>query len=248
VPFDLFNNCTNDIYAQNNDWAVYDSAAIELHITHKVDDPARGWVIFNPFLDSSIVPVELESFTAQAVDGGVKLNWTTASELNNSGFVIERKGSLEQEWTNAGFVAGKGTTTSKNEYSFIDKPGKEGTYAYRLRQVDYDGMTSISMMVFAEFTGLVLSHDLGQNYPNPFNPETVIRYTVGGNEPARVALRIYDALGAEVATLVEGIQEPGNYDVKFNSKTAGLALSSGVYFYEIHINATTITKKFVINK
>lgn len=248
VPYDLFNNCTNDIYAQNNDWAVYDSAAIELHITHKVDDPARGWVFFNPFLDSSIVPVELESFTAQSVEGGVKLNWTTASELNNSGFVVERKGSKEQDWTNAGFVAGKGTTTSKNEYSFIDKPGKEGTYAYRLRQIDFDGTTSVSMMIFAEFTGLVLSHDLGQNYPNPFNPETVIRYTVGGNEPARVALRIYDALGAEVATLVEGIQEPGNYDVKFNSKTAGLSLSSGVYFYEININATTITKKFVINK
>jgi parallel beta-helix repeat protein len=248
VPFDLFNNCTNDIYAQNNDWGVYDSAAIDSHITHKVDDPARGWVYFTPFIDSSIVPVELESFSAHSIDGTVRLNWTTASELNNAGFVIERKSELDQLWSKAGYVTGKGTTTSKNEYSFTDKPGSEGTYSYRLRQIDFDGTSNLSMTVFVEFTGVILSHQLNQNYPNPFNPETVINYTVGGNETQRVALRIYDALGAEVTTLVEDFQTPGNYSVKFNTQSAGSNLASGVYLYELTINSTTITKKLIVNK
>lgn len=248
VPFDLFNNCTNDIYAQNNDWGVYDSTAIEAHITHKVDDPARGWVYFNPFIDSSVVPVELDSFSAQSIDGSVRLYWTTASELNNAGFVIERKSALDQVWSRAGYIVGKGTTTLKNEYSFIDKPGSEGTYAYRLRQVDFDGSSNLSITVFVEFTGVILSHQLNQNYPNPFNPETVINYTVGGNETQRVALRIYDALGSEVTTLVEDFQTPGNYSVKFNTQSAGLNLSSGVYLYELTVNSSTITKKLIINK
>jgi len=248
VPFDLFNNCTNDLYAQNNDWAVYDSATIETHITHKPDDPARGWVYFTPFIDTSLVPVELESFAAQLIDGSVRLNWTTASELNNAGFVIERKSELDQVWSKAGYVTGKGTTTLKNDYSFTDKPGAEGRYAYRLRQIDYDGSSNLSMSVFVEFTGAILTHQLNQNYPNPFNPETVINYTVGGNEVQRVALRIYDALGAEVTTLVEDFQTPGNYSVKFNTQSAGLNLSSGVYLYELNINSTTITKKLIVNK
>jgi len=248
VIFDLFNNCTNDIWAQNNDWGVYDSAAIEGHITHKVDDPARGWIFFNPFLDSSLVPVELASFTANASGAEVVLDWATASELNNAGFSIERRGENESSWKEIGFVKGNGTTTLTNSYSFTDRPARGGIYAYRLRQTDHDGTSSLSKVVFVEFSGIISSHELNQNFPNPFNPETVIRYTVGGSDAVRVALRVYDMTGAEVATLLEAVQDPGNYEVKFNPAAQGISLSSGIYLYEITINSTTITKKFVINK
>ena len=49
ILYDVYNNCTNDIYAQNNDWGVYDSTLIENHIFHKVDNNCMGLVKFMPF-------------------------------------------------------------------------------------------------------------------------------------------------------------------------------------------------------
>ena len=66
-----------------------------------------------------IVPVELTSFSANVNNNLVTLNWSTATELNNSGFEIERK-SQNTEWTRIGFVAGSGTTTESRSYSFVD--------------------------------------------------------------------------------------------------------------------------------
>jgi len=86
--YDLYNNTLDPIYAQNNDWGVYDSTLIEDHIFHFVDDSTLGFVKFIPFLN--VVPVELTSFAANVVDGKVFLNWVTATELNNSGFEIQR--------------------------------------------------------------------------------------------------------------------------------------------------------------
>jgi len=71
------------------------------------------------------LPVELTEFTATERSGNVELNWTTASEENNSGFEIEmstvksRAGEdLESPWTNLGFVDGRGTTTQEGNYTF----------------------------------------------------------------------------------------------------------------------------------
>lgn len=246
VVYDFFLNCTNDIYAQNNDWGVYDSLSIEKHITHKADTTVRGYVFFTPFMVP--VPVELTAFSATTNNNSVVLNWTTATELNNMGFHVERLAENETNWKDVGYVSGNGTTTQKHDYSFVDLPGNAGKFSYRLRQVDFDGTSDLSNTIFVDLSGVILSHQLNQNYPNPFNPETVINYTVGGNETQRVALRIYDALGAEVTTLVEDFQTPGNYSVKFNTQSAGLNLSSGVYLYELTINSTTITKKLIVNK
>jgi GH35 family endo-1,4-beta-xylanase len=69
---------------------------------------------------------------------------------------------------------------------------------------------------------------LAQNYPNPFNPTTVISYQVPVT--SRISLKVYDVLGQERATLIEGIDQPGNYKAMFD----GRGLSPGVYFYRMH--------------
>jgi Secretion system C-terminal sorting domain len=66
---------------------------------------------------------------------------------------------------------------------------------------------------------------VGQNYPNPFNPVTKIRYNLPVN--AEVSLRVYNILGQEVKTIVNGIQNRGRYEVQFD----GTNLASGLYFY-----------------
>ncbi|WP_337873063.1 right-handed parallel beta-helix repeat-containing protein, partial [Ignavibacterium sp.] len=81
--YDLYNNCTNDIYAQNNDWRVYDSLSIEQHIFHKADSSLHGFVKFVPF--SLFIPVELTSFTATVKGNDVQLSWSSATETNNRG-------------------------------------------------------------------------------------------------------------------------------------------------------------------
>ena len=87
---------------------------------------------------------------------------------------------------------------------------------------------------------------LSQNYPNPFNPSTKIQYTIGN--AGLVSIKMYDLLGSEVATLVNGNQEAGSYTVSFNTSEAKLNLSSGVYFYRLEAGSFVSTKKFVLMK
>ncbi len=83
---------------------------------------------------------------------------------------------------------------------------------------------------------------LSQNYPNPFNPETKIKYNL--QKESQVSLKVYDVLGREVQTLVDGTSPAGEYVVDFNASK----LSSGVYFYRLKSGDFTETKKMVVNK
>jgi len=83
---------------------------------------------------------------------------------------------------------------------------------------------------------------LGQNYPNPFNPVTIINYSV--KIDGYVSLRVFDVLGNLVATLVDGEQSAGNYNIEFSASK----LSSGVYFYVLQTRVFVQTKKLVLRK
>ncbi len=87
---------------------------------------------------------------------------------------------------------------------------------------------------------------LSQNYPNPFNPSTVISYQLSVN--SQVTLKVYDLLGKEVATLVNGRQEAGSYNATFNTNHGTRSLSSGVYFYRLEAGSYVSTKKLILMK
>ncbi|HMN23609.1 MAG TPA: right-handed parallel beta-helix repeat-containing protein [Ignavibacteriaceae bacterium] len=259
--FDLYNNTPDPIYAQNNDWRVYDSTLIEDHIVHGVDSVTLGIVKFVPF--STQIPVELTSFAANVIDGSVLLNWTTATELNNLGFEIQkspsptpslREGALEQfNWQPIGFVNGNGTSTEINNYTFTDLNPLEGKSFYRLKQIDFDGTFEYSNIIEVDFS-LPIGFSLEQNYPNPFNPTTTIKYSVpnvtlspdksGINsvEGSRVQLKIYDVLGNEVATLINEEKPAGNYEIRFDASS----LASGVYFYKLQSGSFIETRKMIL--
>ncbi|OQY73127.1 MAG: hypothetical protein B6D45_08350, partial [Ignavibacteriales bacterium UTCHB3] len=187
-------------------------------------------------------PVELTSFTAVAKNGVVNLRWETATEVNNNGFEIQRK-SEKDEWSKIGFVEGHFTTNSPKYYSFSDKPVGFGIYSYRLKQIDNDGKFEYSPVVEVLVDNLPNGFVLEQNYPNPFNPETAIKFAL--KEDTKATLKVYNVLGAEVATLFDGIAEAGRYyDLRFN----GSEFPSGVYTYKLEAGNTVSVKKMLLLK
>jgi hypothetical protein len=197
------------------------------------------------------LPVQLVSFDANLNNDGVELKWKTNSEINNYGFYVERQIEDEQKFTEVkeGFIPGHGTTLEPQSYSFIDNSITEvGTYYYRLRQVDNDGLVnysspvSISISVLSVNESILLTYKLEQNYPNPFNPSTTIKY--GLPEQAHVTLTVHNTLGQRVATLVNEKQNEGYHKVVFNNPS----LPNGVYFYRLQAGTFTDTKKLLLIK
>jgi hypothetical protein len=225
-PFTIFDKSGNDL------------ATVPATTASFTPSNPNQWATYSYPLEA-IVPVELTSFYAEASGSQVSLYWSTASETNNQGFEIER--SAGEEFLVVGFVEGKGTTTETTNYSFTDAGLENGSYSYRLKQVDYDGTYEYSDETFAVVEGPV-SFSLQQNYPNPFNPVTLIKYSIPKQD--LVSVKVFDATGQEVASLMHEVQEPGSYTVTFDGST----LSSGVYFYRIIAGDFNAVKKMSLIK
>jgi len=193
---------------------------------------------------TSVLPVELVSFTAAAAGMNANLRWTTATEVHNYGFEIQRRQTAD--WAKVGFVAGAGSSNSTKNYSFTDNNLSSGSYSYRLKQIDIDGSFSYGASVEVSISSAPQVFALLQNYPNPFNPSTVISYQLPVN--SQVTLKVYNMLGQEVATLVNDLKQAGSYSVTFNTAAGTRALSSGVYVYRLQAGSFISIKKLVLMK
>lgn len=192
-----------------------------------------------------IIPVELAAFAAKANGNTVTLNWATATETNNRGFEIQKK-TGNGEFATIGFVAGNGTTTIGKTYSYTDKNVNVGTHSYRLRQVDLDGTSSYSGIAEVNVVRPNV-YAMNQNFPNPFNPSTAVNFSLAVD--GKVSLKVFNVLGQEVATLVNGAMSAGNHTVTFDASN----LQSGVYFARIEAagidgSSFSSVKKMILNK
>jgi hypothetical protein len=189
------------------------------------------------------VPVELTSFTAKAEKSIVILSWSTATELNNLGFEIERK--TTGEFYTIGFKEGHGSTTEIQNYSFEDKYVENGINFYRLKQIDFNGNHSSSEEIELDYD-IPKFFSLEQNYPNPFNPSTTIKYVIP--EKSFVSIKVFDMSGNEVVILVNEAKPSGSYEVEFNASSAAGGLTSGIYFYQLRAGQFLETKKMILLK
>jgi hypothetical protein len=193
----------------------------------------------------TFIPVELTSFTSSVNGNNVTLSWVTASEINNSGFEIEKQVGSGQSavgnWEKIGFVEGNGTTTETNYYSFEDKNLSAGKYSYRLKQIDFDGTFEYSDIIEVEID-IPVEFSLSQNYPNPFNPLTTIEYQIPAD--GFVSLTIYNTIGQEVSNLVNEYRSAGNYSITLSADE----LSSGLYFYTLRSGEFEATRKMILLK
>lgn len=186
------------------------------------------------------VPVELTYFQGYEVNGNVQLNWSTSTEINNSGFEIQRA-NLNSDFVTVGFVPGSGTSSETRSYSFTDENIYAGNYTYRLKQIDFNGQFKYSNLVEIEIN-TPTEYVLEQNYPNPFNPATTISYSI--REKGLVNLKVFDILGNEVKVLLNGEQEAGFYKFEFDASN----LASGIYFYTLQAGDFVSTKKMILLK
>jgi hypothetical protein len=204
------------------------------------------WVIDNfGIYGADIIPVELTSFGATVNLNEVLLSWSTTTETNNIGFEVQRSND-GIDYINIAFVEAKGTITETKNYTFIEKNLEVGSYKYRLKQIDFDGKSEFSNVVEVEITAPD-KYTLEQNYPNPFNPSTKIKFSLAAD--SRVTLKVFDILGQEVVTLINGRLSAGSHDVDFKAAS----LNSGVYFYRIDatgVNGANFTsvKKMILTK
>ncbi|MGB5288928.1 MAG: T9SS type A sorting domain-containing protein [Ignavibacteriaceae bacterium] len=187
-----------------------------------------------------IVPVELTSFTAISNGNDVTLNWSTATEVNNAGFEVQRLEG-ESEFFTIGFIPGHGTTTEAKNYKFIDANLSSGSYTYRLKQVDFDGTFAYSDEVNVDITSPA-EFELVQNYPNPFNPSTTIKFVIP--QSSEVSLKVYNALGQEVISLINQFLESGIHTINFDAS----ALNSGIYFYRLDAGKYSDVRKMTLIK
>lgn len=216
------------------------------------DDNAIGWndnsVLAN-YAQSIPLPVELTAFQASVIGKDVKLNWQTSTEFDNYGFEVERSQMSKvngQMWKKIGFVNGYGNSNSTKNYSFTDKNVLNGNYSYRLKQIDADGNFNYSPIVEINVNNLPAQFELSQNYPNPFNPSTIIKYSLASKE--FVQLRVFNLLGNEIATLVNQVQEAGNYTIEFNPSSSSLNPAAGIYFYRLEAGSFVDSRKMTLVK
>jgi len=180
---------------------------------------------FDNLFDAAL-PVELTAFTAAFVGTNVKLDWTTATELNNSGFEIQRSANGSQ-FTTVAFVQGHGTTTEVQQYSFVDRStDTRVNYSYRLKQIDFNGTSAYSEVVNVGSV-LPVQFILEQNYPNPFNPSTKISFAVPVKSD--VTLEVYNLIGQRMMTLFAGSVDAGTHTELFNAN----GMSSGIYLVKM---------------
>ena len=185
------------------------------------------YVLFNPWNNNALLPVELSSFTSIINGRNVQLNWETKTEKNSDKFVIEKmNSSVGSSWVNVGSVKAAVLSNSPKQYSFTDKNLQAGKYQYRLKMIDNDGSFEYSKIVETEVASPKI-FELSQNYPNPFNPSTRIDYQVPVD--AKVIMEVYNIAGQKVSELVNQEQSAGYYTVDFGASK----LSSGVYIYRI---------------
>jgi len=206
-------------------------------------NPASGDFLLIGSTGGNALPVEMASFTASMQNANsAVLRWSTATEVNNLGFEVERRADGSSTWIKVGYVAGAATSSSPKDYSFQDASLAPGVYIYRIKQIDNDGTFRYSASTQVD-AGVSKGFELLSNYPNPFNPETNIRFSVPENGFA--TLKVFNMLGQEVATLFSGMATAGHYiPATFNA--GGLA--SGVYFSRLDFNGKSIVQRMLMTK
>ncbi len=191
-------------------------------------------------------------------------NWVKVDLTKNSP-QVDATGNFAISFVNSGdytATTGNGimltsiTGTDTHSYMYLHKPGGTSTANWYVLTDASGSYTEFLVKAYIHYgeTGindvvelLPSSYNLDQNYPNPFNPSTVISYQLP--KQSRVQIKIYDAIGNEIRSLIDEEKSAGKYNILWDSRNNyGSRVSSGVYFYKITADGFAQTKKMILMK
>jgi hypothetical protein len=194
------------------------------------------------FEKNVLVAVFIQRFDARRIETTIHLEWELFADESLAGFnIYRRKGrdGYEAPLNRDGLV-------SQSDRSFDDTDFEAGqNYYYALGVVRPDGSELRSALV--EVRAIAYTFSLGNNYPNPFNPATTIRYSIP--KAAHVTLRVYDAQGRLIKSLVNGKKRAGEHTATWNGEDdRGSPVASGVYFARLQSSGRGQARKIVLLK
>ncbi|MFT6353922.1 MAG: hypothetical protein ACJAZC_000507 [Cryomorphaceae bacterium] len=183
------------------------------------------------------LPIELLAFNAELKGSFVDLNWSTATEINNDYFVIERA-SDELDWKPISTVTGAGNSNSLLTYSDEDRAPLIGLSYYRLKQVDFNGAFSYSETV-SVFNNTIVDSDDVFMYPNPSANGSVFLRLPFVTRDFETVVRLFDMSGKQIYT-EQFDTNPDIFEFKYGE------LKPGIYLISIFSDAISATKKLVV--
>ncbi len=169
--------------------------------------------------------VELLSFEGEALEGGNLIKWSTASEYENSYFIIQRSEN-GQDFEDLNRVEAVGNSNIMTNYDIFDTDFKSNTNYYRLQSVDVEGQFTLSQTIRIERKDEKLSLSIIQVGPVPFNSNLNIKYFAA--ETSNVELSLMNSVGQELQK-VDFISENGENHIKLDTHN----LASGIYFLSL---------------
>ncbi|MFH2094347.1 MAG: T9SS type A sorting domain-containing protein [Bacteroidota bacterium] len=218
----------------------------QLIICSEVVWEARDGELGGPIiLRQSTLPVELVSFTGYVEDNVVKLEWSTASEINNDYFQLEKsRDGINYETLS--IIKGKGTVNKMSYYSALDDVPEQGTTYYRLKQVDFDGKFAYSDMVSVNFHGSILDECKFKIFPNPCIGVCNVKLEdCNSADSDEITFYVYDAFGNTVLASSPKTISQGEAMFSFDSNNK---LSPGMYIVRGNASEKKIEDRMIINK
>ncbi|MFA7421494.1 MAG: FlgD immunoglobulin-like domain containing protein [Melioribacteraceae bacterium] len=213
------------------------------------------------------VPITVTSNIATRPGVPYPIPWSNWAKLDLRSKNIDATNSFVVAFTAGEYVANDATKDNRimitemldmnegyHSYTYLNKPSSgtpnwyyissaNGIYLYLIRAYVSNGITDVSEPIEI----IPSSFTLSQNYPNPFNPSTVISYQLP--KQSRVQIKIYDAIGNEIRSLIDEEKSAGKYNILWDSRNNyGTRVSSGVYFYKITADGFAQTKKMILMK
>jgi hypothetical protein len=179
------------------------------------------------------LPIELSEFYSICDNGQITIHWTTESETNNNYFNIEK--SLDsKKWNEITKIDGAGNTAETKNYSFADIENDSDIVYYRLKQTDFDGLSSYSPIISAECENFQSPKFI--IYPNPNNGQFFINSTL--RDDVEYSINIMDATGKVIFN---------KHSLSGNKREIDLGLiDSGFYILTINYGRRNVTQKLVV--
>ena len=189
------------------------------------------------------LPVELVSFTATpASEGKVNLDWTTASEIDNDHFEVERSDDAVN-FTNIENVKGNGTTTQTTNYHTVDHNPLNGTSYYRLKQVDVDGKHAYSHIVSVDIQGAIVSPAI-KVFPTLITTSNVHIAAENLSSNATITVTIVDLTGRIITQQQIATDMGGNGDFNLDIPSD---IPTGTYIVNCAAGSQNVSTKVVYN-